>query len=93
MTPEEKLLRAIFGERLRTSRYLLRLPRALPERWSRSRVFNRHASTLETHRAIRPEEKERLKRMPTTKRVSSIRATSGAQDMRLKQVATAVPKE
>ncbi len=66
MTPEEKLLRAIFGEKAADVRDTsLRVPRACRARSSKVRVFNRHGV-----------EKESAHRLSSVKRSSACRKTA-----------------
>ena len=62
MTPEEKLLRAIFGEKASDVRDTsLRLPPGVPGTVVEVRVFNRHGIDIDDRtRAIQTEEKDRL---------------------------------
>ena len=64
MTPEEKLLRAIFGEKASDVRDTsLRLPPGVTGTVVEVRVFNRHGIDIDDRtRAIQTEEKERLKK-------------------------------
>ena len=64
MTPEEKLLRAIFGEKASDVRDTsLRLPPGVAGTVVEVRVFNRHGIDIDDRtRAIQTEEKERLKK-------------------------------
>src|SRR5439155_928885 len=95
MTPEEKLLRAIFGEKASDVRDTsLRLPPGVSGTVVEVRVFNRHGIDIDDRtRAIQTEEKERLKKDADDERGILNRATfSRLKEMLLKQVATAVPK-
>ncbi len=95
MTPEEKLLRAIFGEKASDVRDTsLRLPPGVAGTVVEVRVFNRHGIDIDDRtRAIQTEEKERLKKDGDDEKGILNRATfSRLKNMLLKQVATAVPK-
>ena len=95
MTPEEKLLRAIFGEKASDVRDTsLRLPPGVTGTVVEVRVFNRHGIDIDDRtRAIQTEEKERLKKDSDDERGILNRATwSRLKEMLLKQVATAAPK-
>jgi len=95
MTPEEKLLRAIFGEKASDVRDTsLRLPPGVQGTVVEVRVFNRHGIDIDDRtRAIQTEEKERLKKDADDERAILNRATfSRLKEMLLKQVATAAPK-
>jgi DNA-directed RNA polymerase subunit beta len=95
MTPEEKLLRAIFGEKASDVRDTsLRLPPGVSGTVVEVRVFNRHGIDIDDRtRAIQTEEKERLKKDADDERGILNRATfSRLKEMLLKQVATAAPK-
>jgi DNA-directed RNA polymerase subunit beta len=95
MTPEEKLLRAIFGEKASDVRDTsLRLPPGVSGTVVEVRVFNRHGIDIDDRtRAIQTEEKERLKKDADDERAILNRATfSRLKEMLLKQVATAAPK-
>jgi len=95
MTPEEKLLRAIFGEKASDVRDTsLRLPPGVTGTVVEVRVFNRHGIDIDDRtRAIQTEEKERLKKDADDERGILNRATfSRLKEMLLKQVATAAPK-
>ena len=95
MTPEEKLLRAIFGEKASDVRDTsLRLPPGVQGTVVEVRVFNRHGIDIDDRtRAIQTEEKERLKKDADDERGILNRATfSRLKEMLLKQVATAAPK-
>jgi DNA-directed RNA polymerase subunit beta len=95
MTPEEKLLRAIFGEKASDVRDTsLRLPPGVSGTVVEVRVFNRHGIDIDDRtRAIQTEEKERLKKDADDERGILNRATfSRLKGMLLKQVATAAPK-
>ena len=95
MTPEEKLLRAIFGEKASDVRDTsLRLPPGVAGTVVEVRVFNRHGIDIDDRtRAIQTEEKERLKKDADDEKGILNRATFGRlKDMLKGQVATAVPK-
>jgi DNA-directed RNA polymerase subunit beta len=95
MTPEEKLLRAIFGEKASDVRDTsLRLPPGVSGTVVEVRVFNRHGIDIDDRtRAIQTEEKERLKKDADDERGILNRATfSRLKEMLLGQVATAAPK-
>ncbi len=95
MTPEEKLLRAIFGEKASDVRDTsLRLPPGVSGTVVEVRVFNRHGIDIDDRtRAIQTEEKERLKKDADDERGILNRATwSRLKEMLLKQVATSAPK-
>src|SRR5512145_1043642 len=95
MTPEEKLLRAIFGEKASDVRDTsLRLPPGVSGTIVEVRVFNRHGIDIDDRtRAIQTEEKERLKKDADDEKAILNRATfARLKEMLLKQVATAVPK-
>src|SRR5881392_2024065 len=95
MTPEEKLLRAIFGEKASDVRDTsLRLPPGVQGTIVEVRVFNRHGIDIDDRtRAIQTEEKERLKKDADDERAILNRATfSRLKEMLLGQVATAAPK-
>jgi DNA-directed RNA polymerase subunit beta len=95
MTPEEKLLRAIFGEKASDVRDTsLRLPPGVSGTVVDVRVFNRHGIDKdERAMAIEREEIERLKKDSDDERLILNRATwSRLREMLLGQVATAVPK-
>ncbi|MFL5210481.1 MAG: DNA-directed RNA polymerase subunit beta, partial [Microvirga sp.] len=95
MTPEEKLLRAIFGEKASDVRDTsLKLPPGVSGTVVEVRVFNRHGIDIDDRtRAIQTEEKERLKKDADDERAILNRATfSRLKEMLLKQVATAAPK-
>ncbi|KQR87734.1 DNA-directed RNA polymerase subunit beta [Sphingomonas sp. Leaf343] len=95
MTPEEKLLRAIFGEKASDVRDTsLRLPPGVAGTIVDVRVFNRHGIDKdERAMAIEREEIERLKKDSDDERTILNRATwSRLREMLLDQVATAVPK-
>jgi DNA-directed RNA polymerase subunit beta len=95
MTPEEKLLRAIFGEKASDVRDTsLRLPPGVSGTVVDVRVFNRHGIDIDDRtRAIQTEEKERLRKDANDEKGILNRATfARLQEMLVKQVATAVPK-
>ncbi len=95
MTPEEKLLRAIFGEKASDVRDTsLRLPPGVTGTIVDVRVFNRHGIDKdERAMAIEREEIERLKKDSDDERTILNRATwSRLREMLLDQTATAVPK-
>ena len=95
MTPEEKLLRAIFGEKASDVRDTsLRLPPGVAGTVVEVRVFNRHGIDKdERAMAIEREEIERLKKDSDDERSILNRATwSRLKDMLIGQTATAVPK-
>src|SRR5215207_1986824 len=95
MTPEEKLLRAIFGEKASDVRDTsLRVPPGVTGTIVEVRVFNRHGVDKdERAQAIEAEEKERLKKDADDERAILNRATFGRlKEMLLKQVVTAAPK-
>src|SRR3569623_2130761 len=77
MTPEEKLLRAIFGEKASDVRDTsLRLPPGVAGTVVEVRVFNRHGIDIDDRtRAIQTEEKERLKKDADDERAILNRAT------------------
>ncbi|NYT42012.1 DNA-directed RNA polymerase subunit beta [Sphingomonas sp. R-74633] len=95
MTPEEKLLRAIFGEKASDVRDTsLRLPPGVSGTIVDVRVFNRHGIDKDERAlAIEREEIERLKKDSDDERNILNRATwSRLKEMLLGQVATATPK-
>lgn len=95
MTPEEKLLRAIFGEKASDVRDTsLRLPPGVAGTIVDVRVFNRHGIDKdERAMTIEREEIERLKKDSDDERNILNRATwSRLKEMLLGQTATAVPK-
>ena len=95
MTPEEKLLRAIFGEKASDVRDTsLRLPPGVAGTVVDVRVFNRHGIDIDDRtRAIQSEEKERLAKDRDDERGILNRATwSRLREMLVGQVATAAPK-
>jgi DNA-directed RNA polymerase subunit beta len=95
MTPEEKLLRAIFGEKASDVRDTsLRLPPGVAGTVVDVRVFNRHGIDIDDRtRAIQAEEKERLGKDRDDERGILNRATySRLKEMLIGQIATAAPK-
>ncbi|MGN6621772.1 MAG: DNA-directed RNA polymerase subunit beta, partial [Sphingomonas sp.] len=95
MTPEEKLLRAIFGEKASDVRDTsLRLPPGVAGTVVEVRVFNRHGIDKdERAMAIEREEIEHLKKDSDDERSILNRATwSRLREMLLGQTATAAPK-
>ncbi|MFM8542770.1 MAG: DNA-directed RNA polymerase subunit beta, partial [Chakrabartia sp.] len=95
MTPEEKLLRAIFGEKASDVRDTsLRLPPGVAGTVVEVRVFNRHGIDIDDRtRAIQTEEKERLAKDRDDERTILNRATySRLKEMLVGQVAIAAPK-
>ena len=95
MTPEEKLLRAIFGEKASDVRDTsLRLPPGVAGTIVDVRVFNRHGIDIDDRtRAIQAEDKDRLKGDAESERRILNRATfARLQEMLVGQVATAAPK-
>ncbi len=95
MTPEEKLLRAIFGEKASDVRDTsLRLPPGVAGTIVEVRVFNRHGIEIDDRtRAIQNEEIERLAKDREDERGILNRATyNRLRDMLLGQVAAATPK-
>ncbi|MBV8239004.1 MAG: DNA-directed RNA polymerase subunit beta, partial [Sphingomonas sp.] len=95
MTPEEKLLCAIFGEKASDVRDTsLRLPPGVAGTIVDVRVFNRHGIDKdERAMAIEREEIERLKKDSDDERTILNRATwSRLREMLLGQVATSAPK-
>jgi DNA-directed RNA polymerase subunit beta len=95
MTPEEKLLRAIFGEKASDVRDTsLRLPPGVSGTIVEVRVFNRHGIEVDDRtRAIQNEEIERLAKDREDERAILNRATyNRLRDMLLGQVAAATPK-
>ncbi|HQV03300.1 MULTISPECIES: DNA-directed RNA polymerase subunit beta [unclassified Novosphingobium] len=95
MTPEEKLLRAIFGEKASDVRDTsLRLPPGVAGTIVDVRVFNRHGIEIDDRtRAIQNEEIERLAKDREDERAILNRATyNRLRDMLLGQVAAAAPK-
>ncbi|PAX07327.1 DNA-directed RNA polymerase subunit beta [Sphingomonas lenta] len=95
MTPEEKLLRAIFGEKASDVRDTsLRLPPGVSGTIVDVRVFNRHGIDKDERAlAIEREEIERLRKDSDDERLILNRATwSRLREMLIGQVATAAPK-
>ena len=95
MTPEEKLLRAIFGEKASDVRDTsLRLPPGVSGTVVEVRVFNRHGIEIDDRtRAIQNEEIERLKKDSEDERAILNRATyNRLRDMLSGQTASAAPK-
>jgi len=95
MTPEEKLLRAIFGEKASDVRDTsLRLPPGVAGTVVEVRVFNRHGIDIDDRtRAIQAEEKDRLAKDRDDERSILNRATwSRLREMLLGQTASAAPK-
>ena len=95
MTPEEKLLRAIFGEKASDVRDTsLRLPPGVAGTVVEVRVFNRHGIEIDDRtRAIQNEEIERLKKDSEDERAILNRATyNRLGEMLMGQTASATPK-
>ncbi len=95
MTPEEKLLRAIFGEKASDVRDTsLRLPPGVSGTVVEVRVFNRHGIDIDDRtRAIQTEEKDRLKKDAEDERAILKRSSyARLREMLLRQTATAAPK-
>jgi DNA-directed RNA polymerase subunit beta len=95
MTPEEKLLRAIFGEKASDVRDTsLRLPPGVSGTIVEVRVFNRHGIEVDDRtRAIQNEEIERLRKDSKDERAILNRATyNRLKDMLVGQTASAAPK-
>jgi len=95
MTPEEKLLRAIFGEKASDVRDTsLRLPPGVAGTVVEVRVFNRHGIDIDDRtRAIQAEEKDRLAKDRDDERGILNRATwSRLREMLLDQTISAAPK-
>jgi DNA-directed RNA polymerase subunit beta len=95
MTPEEKLLRAIFGEKASDVRDTsLRLPPGVSGTIVEVRVFNRHGIEIDDRtRAIQNEEIERLAKDREDERGILNRATyNRLREMLIGQVAAAAPK-
>jgi DNA-directed RNA polymerase subunit beta len=95
MTPEEKLLRAIFGEKASDVRDTsLRLPPGVAGTVVEVRVFNRHGIDIDDRtRAIQAEEKERLGKDRDDERGILNRATySRLREMLTGEIASATPK-
>ena len=95
MTPEEKLLRAIFGEKASDVRDTsLRLPPGVAGTVVEVRVFNRHGIDIDDRtRAIQAEEKERLAKDRDDERGILNRASwSRLRELLLDQTVAAAPK-
>ena len=95
MTPEEKLLRAIFGEKASDVRDTsLRLPPGVAGTVVEVRSFNRHGIDIDDRtRAIQTEEKERLRKDADDEKAILNRTTfSRLKEMLLGQASTAAPK-
>ncbi|WP_423141550.1 DNA-directed RNA polymerase subunit beta [Parablastomonas sp. CN1-191] len=95
MTPEEKLLRAIFGEKASDVRDTsLRLPPGVSGTIVDVRVFNRHGIEVDDRtREIQAKETERLAKDREDERSILNRATyNRLRDMLVGQVASAAPK-
>jgi DNA-directed RNA polymerase subunit beta len=95
MTPEEKLLRAIFGEKASDVRDTsLRLPPGVSGTIVEVRVFNRHGIEIDDRtRAIQNEEIERLAKDREDERAILNRATyNRLREMLVGQVSSAAPK-
>ncbi|WP_299308541.1 DNA-directed RNA polymerase subunit beta [uncultured Croceicoccus sp.] len=95
MTPEEKLLRAIFGEKASDVRDTsLKLPPGVAGTVVEVRVFNRHGIEIDDRtRAIQNEEIERLAKDREDERAILNRATyNRLRDMLIGQTASAAPK-
>ncbi|TCD04314.1 DNA-directed RNA polymerase subunit beta [Erythrobacteraceae bacterium CFH 75059] len=95
MTPEEKLLRAIFGEKASDVRDTsLRLPPGVSGTVVEVRVFNRHGIEIDDRtRAIQNEEIERLRKDASDERAILNRATwNRLRDMLIGQTVSAAPK-
>ncbi|WP_336987405.1 DNA-directed RNA polymerase subunit beta [Altererythrobacter aquiaggeris] len=95
MTPEEKLLRAIFGEKASDVRDTsLRLPPGVAGTVVEVRVFNRHGIEIDDRtRAIQNEEIERLRKDSQDERTILNRATyNRLADMLPGQTVSAAPK-
>ncbi|WP_265564026.1 DNA-directed RNA polymerase subunit beta [Sphingomicrobium arenosum] len=95
MTPEEKLLRAIFGEKASDVRDTsLRLPPGVAGTIVDVRTFNRHGIDIDDRtRAIQAEEKDRLKKDANDEKAILNRATyNRLAELLVGQTATAVPK-
>jgi len=95
MTPEEKLLRAIFGEKASDVRDTsLRLPPGVTGTVVEVRVFNRHGIDIDDRtRAIQTEEKDRLRKDADDERAILKRSSyTRLREMLLGQTATAAPK-
>src|SRR3954471_4869434 len=95
MTPEEKLLRAIFGEKASDVRDTsLRLPPGVSGTVVEVRVFNRHGIDIDDRtRAIQAEEQARLHTDAEDERAILKRSTfARLREMLVGQTATAAPK-
>ncbi|MCT2557574.1 DNA-directed RNA polymerase subunit beta [Tsuneonella sp. YG55] len=95
MTPEEKLLRAIFGEKASDVRDTsLRLPPGVTGTIVDVRVFNRHGIEIDDRtRAIQNQEIEALRKDSQDERAILNRATyNRLKEMLVGQVASATPK-
>jgi DNA-directed RNA polymerase subunit beta len=95
MTPEEKLLRAIFGEKASDVRDTsLRLPPGVQGTVVEVRVFNRHGIDIDDRtRTIQTEEKDRLRKDAEDERAILKRSTfARLREMLVGQTATAAPK-
>jgi len=95
MTPEEKLLRAIFGEKASDVRDTsLRLPPGVQGTVVEVRVFNRHGIDIDDRtRAIQTEEKDRLRKDAEDERAILKRSSyTRLREMLLGQTVTAAPK-
>ncbi|MEA2998883.1 MAG: DNA-directed polymerase subunit beta [Sphingomonadales bacterium] len=95
MTPEEKLLRAIFGEKASDVRDTsLRLPPGVSGTVVEVRVFNRHGIDIDDRtRTIQTEEKDRLRKDAEDERAILKRSTfARLKEMLVGQTATAAPK-
>jgi DNA-directed RNA polymerase subunit beta len=95
MTPEEKLLRAIFGEKASDVRDTsLKLPPGVSGTVVEVRVFNRHGIDIDDRtRAIQAEEKDRLRKDAEDERAILKRSTfARMREMLVGQTATAAPK-
>ncbi|HTU11974.1 MAG TPA: DNA-directed RNA polymerase subunit beta [Allosphingosinicella sp.] len=95
MTPEEKLLRAIFGEKASDVRDTsLRLPPGVAGTVVEVRVFNRHGIDIDDRtRAIQTEEKDRLRKDAEDERAILKRSSyARLREMLLGQTAVGAPK-
>src|SRR6195952_3492863 len=95
MTPEEKLLRAIFGEKAADVRDTsLRLPPGVQGTVVEVRVFNRHGIDIDDRtRAIQTEEKDRLRKDAEDERAILKRSTfARMREMLLGQSVASGPK-
>jgi DNA-directed RNA polymerase subunit beta len=95
MTPEEKLLRAIFGEKASDVRDTsLRLPPGVSGTVVEVRVFNRHGIDIDDRtRTIQTEEKDRLRKDAEDERAILKRSSyARLKEMLVGQTATAAPK-